>query len=154
MTIIVITVNKEFKMKQCFKNSTLAMGVLFSALLLNAPKAFAEVPLSFTHHGVLKEDGALVNGLRNITATIYDDSDNIVGSKKADIEVNGGLYVMTIDNLDLAAVVASNSLILKVKVDGEELSPALNVTAVPYALAAKHAESTNSVVCKGCITRG
>lgn len=97
--------------------------------LIGSSVAQAGAPLSFTYQGLLKEDGALVNGSREMTATIYDDQNDIVSQQVKTVNVESGSYAMTIDNIDLAKVVAADHLYLGIKVgDDGELSPRLLIT--------------------------
>ncbi len=115
--------------------------------------AMATVPLSFTHHGILKEDGALVNGTHTIHATIYGDNNTIAGEAEQSVSVESGAYVLTIPNIDVDVVRNADKLELGISVDGTELEPKLAIHSVPYALAAEISAISTSVACEGCITK-
>lgn len=89
------------------------LSVLLS--LIGSSVAQAGAPFSFTYQGLLKEDGALVNGSREMTATIYDDQNDIVSQQVKTVNVESGSYAMTIDNIDLAKVVAATNTLAAVQ---------------------------------------
>lgn len=51
---------------------------------------------------------------------------------------------MPIDNIDSMQVAAAEKLQLKIFVDDQELSPALTINSVPYAVVANRAESVKT----------
>ncbi len=119
--------------------------------LLLTEAAYGAVPLSFTHHGVLKENGELVNGSHNISAAIYDGN-KLIAEKSDTISVESGLYTITIPNIDPTSIHEAASLQLAITIDGEELEPYLPINSVPYAITAQTSHSASSVNCERCIT--
>lgn len=116
----------------------------FAILNLICSSAYAAVPLTFTHHGMLKEDGNSVNDTRTITATIISNTGVIVGQQTAKVIVENGLYSLTIENINAEKAAAAKDLALRITVEDQELTPALKITSVPYALISKVAESVKT----------
>lgn len=109
------------------------MGV--SALLSSS--AAAAVPTAFTYHGLLQEDGSLVNGVHSISAQIINEKGGVVALAPAEnITVISGRYSMTIKDIDTEKVAIAQKLLLKIFVDNTELQPALPINSVPYSLSA------------------
>lgn len=71
----------------------------FAAISMLPGVANAGVPLSFTHQGLLKEDGAPVNANRQIKAEIVNEKGQIIGEAHGDTPIVQGLYNLTIGYL-------------------------------------------------------
>ncbi len=123
--------------------------IMAAFVLLLTSSAYGAVPLSFTHHGVLKENGDPVNGQHTIKAVIYNEVGTVVGQNEEQKDITSGLYTLVIPNIDAALVTKANKLELAISVDGEALSPRLPINSVPYAIATEHAETASRVYLTG-----
>lgn len=136
--------------------SKLAFIVTIFSLCATASAA----PLSFSHSGVLRENGNLVSGERNFTAVIYDkESGTEVGRlENKTINVVNGVYNLTIENIDQDLVAVSNGLELELQIGANDpMTPRFAINSVPFALSANHAKNADeaamakSIDCQGCI---
>ncbi len=113
------------------------------------------VPLSFTHQGIIREDGELVNGSRTMVATLYDnDTNEVIASKHETLSVVEGYYRINIEDIDEVKLREAQNVVLGLRLDNEkEMIPRLNVRSVPYAIVSKYAETAGNLECEGCISR-
>ncbi len=148
-------------MKKSVLTGLTALGLLLGSSTL----ASAAVPLSFTHHGLLWDGDELMNGQVNITATIYKSkSASAVAIKEVtkQVTVENGFYNLTIDDIDPEAIIAADGKMeLGIKVgDGNEMTPRIAISSVPFAILAAHADSASTattaetaggLICDRCV---
>ena len=120
------------------------------AFLAQANSAMAgEVPLAFSHHGLIYDGDELASGEHTIRARLYDDTNEVIGEVEETKTIENGYYSLTISSLDMTKLLATSKITLGLKVDNKpEMTPRVEVTSVPYAILAKYA---HSVECEGCI---
>ncbi len=130
------------------KSKKLLTTLTTLGFLLAASSAMAAVPMSFTHHGLLWEDGELMNGQVKIVATLYDGNSEVIKAVTKNITVENGFYNFTIDGVDKNKIVAADKIELGIKVgDDDEMTPRIAVSSVPFAIQAAeagHAQSADS----------
>lgn len=122
------------------------------AVLLAALPATAAVPEIFTYAGTLKQGSAPANGTFAVVATLFDDETagaSVFSQTEAALVVVDGELI-----LDLGAdptnpltddLLAGGPLFLSVTVNGEELSPRVPLTSVPFARIASRAQDADTV---------
>lgn len=124
--------------------------LLSSALLLALPSA--AVPDVLTFVGTLKQGSAPANGTFTVVATLFDDATagSVVFSQtETSLVVVDGELILDLGD-DPGNVLGDDALVggtlfLAITVDGEELSPRVPLTSVPYARRAAVAEEAVSV---------
>ncbi len=134
-----------------FLSCLLTLGLLLG----DSAAALAMVPMSFTHHGIIREDGALANGNYSITAKIYNGMGEVIKEVTKDIAVEDGYYNFTIDGIDEEQVIAAGRLELAITIGDVELSPRIPINSTPFSIMASyadHAGSAEDLQCAGCVT--
>ncbi len=131
----------------------LLTGITSLGLLLGSSSAFAAVPMSFTHHGILYEDGQPASGTKAITATIYNGAGDIIAQITKPVVLENGFYNFTIENIDEAKVIAAEgSMELGIQVDtADEMTPRIAISSVPFAIQASFADVADALQCNDCI---
>ena len=127
-------------------------------LMLMGGQAFADVPVSMTHQGrLLDDDGAAKTGDVDLEFALYDAADDgtILWSDNISTVLNDqGVYSVTLGDeaqpID-SELLQDGEVYLALTVDGDEMSPRMELTSVPFASLASTAEVANSVV-DGAIT--
>ncbi len=135
-------------------------GLMAFALLAGsttmAKADVANVPLSFTHHGLIWDGDELASGNISITATIYDGEGNAIKTVTKEVTVENGFYNLTIDELSLDAILAAkDKLELGLKIGDDEMAAHIPISSVPFAIRAAHADSASTAAnlsCDHCVT--
>lgn len=116
----------------------------------------ASVPQIITFQGRLTSNGSPVTGTKNMRFAIVDNSGNIKwqnhASNSVAVSVTNAIYTVKLGDtaisnmnaLTLADIDRQMTLNVRVWVEGEQLSPDIFLSAVPYALLAKQAETVTA----------
>jgi hypothetical protein len=118
-------------------NSTIALIALlaFSCVSLSTTTAFAQGTTAFTYQGQLRDGGTNANGTYTMTFKLYDAASggNQIGSTITDSPtLANGLFTV---NLDFGAGAFNGSARwLDITVQGDTLSPRVQVLPSPYAI--------------------
>lgn len=126
---------------------------IFLILLINVSLFALSVPQVITFQGRLTSSGSPVTGTKNMRFAIVDNSGNVKwqshASNSVTVTVANGVYTVKLgDNsvsnmapLNLADLDKQMTLNVRVWVEGEQLSPDIYLSSVPYALIARQAET-------------
>jgi microcystin-dependent protein len=137
------------------RSRILFIACLFTLLLASS------VPQIITFQGRLMSNGSAVTGTKNMRFAIVDNSGNVKWQSHASntvaVTVNNGIYTVKLGDTSITNMSAlalgqldqQITLNVRVWVEGEQLSPDIYLSAVPYALLAKEAETITSNVSAG-----
>ena len=120
-------------------------------LVCLATTAFADVPRTISYQGRLTDNGVPINGIRNVTFTIYNGGGtSIWNSGIVSVAFAEGLFTVELGQspqtpLPLEMWPADTAMSLGVTIEtNPELSPRLHFKTVPYAMHALTAGHANS----------
>ncbi len=65
--------------------------------LANGQSAVAQAPTAFTYQGKLNDGAAPANGLYDFTLSLYDATQNLLGSGSGSAQVTGGIFTIGLD---------------------------------------------------------
>jgi len=104
----------------------------------------SSVPQKINYQGQLLKDGNPVTGIKSIYFSISDSSWFELHSSVA---IDNGLYSVVLGNIQPlpASVFDSTDKKLIVSIDGERMSPDIDIVSVAYALKAEQAKNTDNI---------
>lgn len=140
----------------------ISKSILFAAIavamLLVAVPAFADVPVSITQQGrLLDANGDAMQGSQTLEFALYDSASGgtLLWSDSVTANVDEhGVYSVTLGDSSQpidAELLSDGEVYLSLTVSGEEFSPRLELTSVPFASLAQTAEVALSVA-DGAVT--
>ncbi len=135
------------------------------AILLVAGAAAAEIPDRLSVQGRLSNAGGAVDGSFDMWFTLYDASgDAVYAEFHNEVPVDDGVFQVILgddDPLPQDLFVVGGDLSVAVQVDEQAELPSQPVASVPFALAARHAETAaladvatvaQGLSCAGCVS--
>lgn len=131
---------------------TLVSLAVFAVVALLAGPAMADVPVSITQQGRILDGDEPLTGSQTLEFELYDDASGGAvlwsGQVNADLG-DDGVYSVTLGDagnpID-ATVLQDGEAYLELTAGGEEFSPRLQLTSVPFASMAQSAEVAQTVV--------
>ncbi len=126
-----------------FRRTTLLLTTCFSALLLFAPAARAEVPSTMSYQGRLTDGGGInvPDGAYDLTFALYDVSSGgaaLWTETQAGVTVTNGMFSIVLGSTTPLAVPFDRQYWLGIAVGVDpEMTPRAPLTSVPYAMATR-----------------